>query len=74
MRLSRRLHSILPHRFSNRRRHHGSHQLDRVHDPLVRHRAERHLCEKAIMIEQLVLVQDLVDHFLRAADRQRSAR
>ena len=63
-----------PRSFSpNRRRDLGTQQLDGSHDMLMRHGADGELSEEALMAEELVLEQDLVDDLLRTADQQRPA-
>ena len=39
-------------------------KIDRAEDPLVRDPADRELQQEAVVAEELVLEEDLVDHFL----------
>ena len=39
---------------------------------VVRHRADGHLGEKAVVVKELAFVENLVDDFLRAADEERA--
>ena len=55
------------------RRDLGAEQLDRAQHPVVRQRADRELDEEAVVAEELVLEEDLLDHLLRAADEVRAA-
>jgi hypothetical protein len=51
----------------------GAEELDRPHDLRVRHRADAELNEKAVVVEELVLEEDLLDDLLRGADEVRAA-
>ena len=55
------------------RRDLGAEQLDRAHDARVRQRADAELHEEAVVAEELVLEEDLLDDLLRAADEVRAA-
>src|SRR5262249_47182768 len=59
---------------ANRRGDDGSKELDRAHDFVVRHWADGHLREKAVVVKELVLVENLVDHLLRAAHDESAVR
>ena len=48
-------------------------ELDRAQDLLVRHRADAQLEQEAVVPEELVLEEDLLDHLVRAADEVRAA-
>src|SRR5215212_8516665 len=63
--LSRRRHVL-----SDRRRHLRPEQLDRAQQLVVRHRPDAELREEAIVAEDLVLLEDLLGHLLRAAHEQ----
>ena len=54
------------------RRHLGAEELYRAHEAPVRHRADAELKQKALVAEDLVLKEDLLDYVLRAADEVRS--
>ena len=49
-------------------------QFDRAHDVRVGHGADAHLGEEAAVPEDLVLLEDLLDHLLRAADHEGALR
>ena len=55
------------------RRHLGPEQLDRPHHVGVRQRADAHLQQEAVVLEDLVLEQDLLDDLVGAADEVRAA-
>ena len=55
------------------RRDLGAEQLDRAHDLRVRQRPDAELDEEAVVAEELVLEEDLLDDLLRAADEVRAA-
>ena len=59
--------------FAHRRRNLRPEQLDRPHGLRMRHGADAHLHEIALMAERFVLVQDFLDHLLRAADGEMRA-
>src|SRR5690242_705921 len=68
------LEGLAPERLAHGGGDLGAEQLDRVHDLRVRHRADADLREQALVTEDLVLEEDLLDDLLRAADRERAAR
>src|SRR3990172_7157126 len=51
----------------------GPEQFDSAQHFVVRHRADGQLQEEPLIAEELVLVEDLVDHLLWAADQQGAA-
>ena len=55
------------------RRDLGPEQLDRPHHVGVRQRADAHLQQEPVVVEDLVLEQDLLDDLVRAADEVRAA-
>ncbi len=59
---------------SYRRRDLRTEKLDRAQHVRVREGADADLCEKPVMPEDLVLEENLLDHFVWAADNERTAR
>ena len=55
------------------RRDLAAEELDRAEDPLVRDAADRELHEEAVVPEDLVLEEDLLDDLLGGADEVRPA-
>ena len=61
-------------RLADQRRDFGSVKLDRPHDLGVRHHADRHLQQEAVVAEKRVLGDDLLGHRLGVADEKGAAR
>src|SRR5437870_942772 len=56
------------HRLAHRGRDPAAEQFDRAHGLRVRHGADAHLHQIALMPQLLVLVEDLLDHLFGTAD------
>jgi hypothetical protein len=52
------------------RRYLSTKQFNRPHDLIVRHEPYAHLCEKARIAKQLVLIEYLINNLLRTPYRQ----
>src|SRR5690606_20309640 len=64
--------SIVSERLADLRHDFRPEQLDRLHHLVVRQRADAELDQEAIVLEELVLVEDLLRHLRRTADEQRA--